>query len=109
MGLANDKSIAWGIAQALHDQGADIGVTYVGAPMAKRVGPLAQSINAPIVMDCDVGDPAAVAEMMQTVKDTWGHLDFIVHAIGFSDKSGTAKPCCAGARRTGRPQHTLAA
>ncbi len=87
MGLANDKSIAWGIAQALHTHGADIGVTYVGAPMEKRVAPLAEKIGAPIVMDCDVGNPENVDALMQQVKDVWGGLDFIVHAIGFSDKS----------------------
>ncbi|MEM6308140.1 MAG: SDR family oxidoreductase, partial [Pseudomonadota bacterium] len=59
----------------------------VGAPMAKRVGPLAEQIGADIVMDCDVGDPAAVADLMDQVRTTWGGLDFIVHAIGFSDKS----------------------
>ncbi|MGB0799394.1 MAG: enoyl-ACP reductase FabI [Planktomarina sp.] len=87
MGLANDKSIAWGIAEALHAQGAEIGVTYVGEAMKKRVEPLAARINAPIVDECDVGDPASIAALMDKVRDTWGQLDFIVHAIGFSDKS----------------------
>ncbi|MGV6839735.1 MAG: enoyl-ACP reductase FabI [Planktomarina sp.] len=87
MGLANDKSIAWGIAEALHSQGATMGVTYVGAPMAKRVGPLAEKIGAEIVQDCDVGDDTAVAALMDEVREKWGQIDFIVHAIGFSDKS----------------------
>ncbi len=87
MGLANDKSIAWGIAEALHREGAELGFTYVGAAMEKRVVPLAQSVNAAICRDCDVGDAASIAATMADVTDTWGGLDFIVHAIGFSDKS----------------------
>lgn len=87
MGLANDKSIAWGIAEALHAEGAEIGVTYVGEAMKKRVEPLAARINAPIVDECDVGDMASISALMDKVKDTWGQIDFIVHAIGFSDKS----------------------
>ncbi len=87
MGLANDKSIAWGIAEALHDEGADIGVTYVGEAMKKRVLPLAARIDASIVQECDVGDPASIAQLMAETKEKWGEIDFIVHAIGFSDKS----------------------
>ena len=87
MGLANDKSIAWGIAEALHAQGADIGVTYVGDAMKKRVLPLAAQINASIVAECDVGDPASITALMNEAKEQWGQIDFIVHAIGFSDKT----------------------
>ena len=87
MGLANDKSIAWGIAQALHDAGAEIAVTYHGAPMVKRVKPLADKLNAQLVLDCDVSDPASVDTAMLQVKETWENIDFLVHAIGFSDKS----------------------
>lgn len=87
MGLANDKSIAWGIAQALHSAGAEIAVTYHGAPMLKRVTPLAEQLNAPIVLDCDVSDAASVAQAKDEVAKLWGSIDFIVHAIGFSDKS----------------------
>lgn len=87
MGLANDKSIAWGIAQALHQHGAQIAISYHGAPMLKRVTPLAEQVGAPIVAECDASDPNSVAELMKTISDTWGGIDFIVHAIGFSDKS----------------------
>jgi hypothetical protein len=87
MGLANDKSIAWGIAEALHAEGAEIGVTYVGEAMKKRVLPLAEQLNAAIVAECDAGDPDSIAALMIEAKDTWGKIDFIVHAIGFSDKS----------------------
>ena len=87
MGLANDKSIAWGIAEALHAEGAEIGITYVGNPMKKRVWPLAKRISASIISECDVGDPASIAALMDEVKSVWSNIDFIVHAIGFSDKS----------------------
>ena len=87
MGLANDKSIAWGIAESLHAEGADIGVTYVGDAMKKRVLPLAAQINASIIEECDVGDPTSIAELMAVAKEKWDKIDFIVHAIGFSDKS----------------------
>ena len=87
MGLANDKSIAWGIAESLHAEGADIGVTYVGDAMKKRVLPLAAQIDASIIEECDVGDPTSIAELMAVAKEKWDKIDFIVHAIGFSDKS----------------------
>ena len=87
MGLANDKSIAWGIAEALQAEGAQIGVTYVGDAMKKRVLPLAEQLNATIVAECDAGDPASIAALMKQAKEAWGQIDFIVHAIGFSDKS----------------------
>ena len=87
MGLANDKSIAWGIAEALHAEGAEIGVTYVGEAMKKRVLPLAEQLNAAILAECDAGDPESIAALMTVAKDTWGQVDFIVHAIGISDKS----------------------
>ena len=87
MGLANDKSIAWGIAEALQAEGAQIGVTYVGDAMKKRVLPLAEQLTATIVAECDAGDPASIAALMKQAKEAWGQIDFIVHAIGFSDKS----------------------
>lgn len=87
MGLANDKSIAWGIAQALRAAGAEIAVTYHGAPMAKRVGPLAEQLGSPLVAECDASDPASVDALMTQVGKLWDGIDFLVHAIGFSDKS----------------------
>ncbi|MEM1233911.1 MAG: SDR family oxidoreductase [Pseudomonadota bacterium] len=87
MGLANDKSIAWGIAQALKGAGADIALSYHGAAMEKRVTPLAEQLGSPLVMECDVGDRFSIDAAMAQVKDLWGSIDFIVHAIGFSDKT----------------------
>lgn len=87
MGLANDKSIAWGIAQTLREAGAEIAVSYHGAAMEKRVKPLAKELGSPLVMECDVGDRASIEAAMAQIKDLWGGIDFIVHAIGFSDKS----------------------
>lgn len=87
MGLANDKSIAWGIAEALHAEGAEIGFTYMGAAMEKRVLPLAEKIGCDFIHDCDVGDPDQIAQLVADTQAKWGQIDFIVHAIGFSDKS----------------------
>ena len=86
MGLANDKSIAWGIAGALADQGAELAFSYQGEALKKRVGPLAAQLGSDIVLPCDVADMASVDELFSALKDRWGGLDFVVHAIGFSDK-----------------------
>ncbi|WP_245883753.1 enoyl-ACP reductase FabI [Hasllibacter halocynthiae] len=86
MGLANDKSIAWGIAQALHAQGARLAISHQGGPLEKRVRPLAESVGA-TTHECDVGDGASLDALFAELKDQWGGLDFVVHAIGFSDKS----------------------
>ncbi|MGR3468578.1 MAG: SDR family oxidoreductase [Shimia sp.] len=87
MGLANDKSIAWGIARALRDAGAEIAVSYHGEAMKKRVLPLAERLEAPLVVDCDVSDPASLDACLRQVGEQWDGIDFLVHAIGFSDKS----------------------
>jgi enoyl-[acyl-carrier protein] reductase I len=87
MGLANDKSIAWGIAQALHEAGADLALTYQGAPFRKRVAPLAEQVGCTHLVDCDVTDEASIDAAFAGLADAWGGLDFYVHAIGFSDKS----------------------
>jgi len=87
MGLANDKSMAWGIAQALHDAGAEMAVTYVGEAMKKRAVPLAEKLGCEIVMECDVGDDASIDALFSEIEAKWGKIDFLVHAIGFSDKS----------------------
>ncbi|MEM8629769.1 MAG: enoyl-ACP reductase FabI [Pseudomonadota bacterium] len=87
MGLANDKSIAWGIAKAVADQGAELAFSYQGEALLKRVGPLAQRLGSDIVVPCDVGDEASMDALFATLKDRWGSLDFVVHAIGFSDKN----------------------
>jgi enoyl-[acyl-carrier protein] reductase I len=87
MGVANDHSIAWGIAKALAAQGAELAFTYQGDALGKRVKPLAQSLNAELVLPCDVEDIASVDAVFATLKEKWGSLDFLVHAIGFSDKN----------------------
>ncbi|SHI68645.1 enoyl-ACP reductase FabI [Wenxinia saemankumensis] len=87
MGLANDKSIAWGIARALAEQGAELAFSYQGEALKKRVDPLAQQLGSDIVLPCDVSDMDSVDALFSDLKDRWGSLDFIVHAIGFSDKN----------------------
>ncbi len=87
MGLANDKSIAWGIAKALADQGAELAFSYQGEALKKRVGPLAERLGSDIVLPCDVSDGASIDELFTTLGEKWGTLDFVVHAIGFSDKN----------------------
>ncbi len=87
MGLANDKSIAWGIAKALADAGAELAFSYQGDAVLKRVTPLAQSLGSDIIVPCDVSDEASMDALFATLEEKWGKLDFIVHAIGFSDKT----------------------
>jgi enoyl-[acyl-carrier protein] reductase I len=87
MGVANDHSIAWGIAKALHTQGAELAFTYQGDALGKRVKPLAESLNADLILPCDVEDIASVDATFSAIKEKWGRLDFLVHAIGFSDKN----------------------
>ncbi|KIN72901.1 enoyl-ACP reductase FabI [Sulfitobacter guttiformis] len=87
MGLANDKSIAWGIAKQLADAGAELAFSYQGDALKKRVDPLAASLGSDIVLPCDVGDEASIDALFDGLKERWDSLDFIVHAIGFSDKN----------------------
>jgi enoyl-[acyl-carrier protein] reductase I len=92
MGVANDHSIAWGIAKTLHAHGAELAFTYQGDALGKRVKPLAQSLNTQssntnLVLPCDVEDIASVDAVFKTLTEKWGALDFLVHAIGFSDKN----------------------
>lgn len=87
MGLANDKSIAWGIARALAGAGAELAFSYQGEALKKRVDPLAAELGSSLVLPCDVGDEASMDALFATLADTWGKLDFVVHAIGFSDKN----------------------
>jgi enoyl-[acyl-carrier protein] reductase I len=86
MGLANDKSIAWGIAKACADAGAELAFSYQGDALKKRVEPLAASVGSDIVLPCDVGDEASIDALFEALEARWGKLDFVVHAIGFSDK-----------------------
>ena len=87
MGVANDKSIAWGIAQACHDAGAALAFTYQGEALGKRVQPLAASVGSDIVLPCDVTDEASLDAVFAALAERWRTLDFLVHAIGFSDKN----------------------
>lgn len=87
MGLANDKSIAWGIAKACAEAGAELAFSYQGDALKKRVLPLAEQLGSDIVLPCDVSDEASMDELFVALEEKWGKLDFVVHAIGFSDKS----------------------
>ncbi|WP_170557144.1 enoyl-ACP reductase FabI [Ruegeria atlantica] len=87
MGLANDKSIAWGIARALSDSGAELAFSYQGDALKKRVDPLAAQLGSEIVLPCDVSDEESIDSLFSALEEKWGKLDFVVHAIGFSDKN----------------------
>jgi enoyl-[acyl-carrier protein] reductase I len=87
MGVANDHSIAWGIAKALAAQGAELAFTYQGEALGKRVKPLAQSLGVELILPCDVESLASVDQVFETLRSKWGRLDFLVHAIAFSDKN----------------------
>lgn len=87
MGVANDHSIAWGIAKRLAEHGAELAFTYQGEAFGRRVKPLAEKVGASLVLPCDVEDSASVEAVFSSLRDAWGTLDFVVHAIGFSDKN----------------------
>ena len=87
MGLANDKSLAWGISKKLAEQGAELAFSYQGEALQKRVGPLAEQLGSDFLFDCDVSDMAALDRAFETLKQRWETIDFVVHAIGFSDKN----------------------
>ena len=87
MGLANDRSLAWGIAKALGEQGAELAFSYQGDALEKRVRPLAQELGSDLLIDCDVSDMHALDKAFAELKQKWETLDFVVHAIGFSDKN----------------------
>jgi enoyl-[acyl-carrier protein] reductase I len=86
MGVANDRSIAWGIASAVHAQGGQLAFTYQGDALEKRVRPLAESIGSDIVLPCDVTDDASIDAVFETIAEKWQGLDFVVHAIAYADK-----------------------
>lgn len=87
MGVANDRSISWGIAKACADAGAELAFTYQGEALEKRVRPLAESIGSTMMMPCDVTDDASVDATFKMIEDEWGSIDFVVHGIAFSDKN----------------------
>ena len=86
MGVANNRSIAWGIAKACRAQGAELAFTYQGDALKKRVEPLAEEVDGIVVGHCDVSEPSTIDAVFEAVKASWGTLDFVVHAIAFSDK-----------------------
>lgn len=86
LGVANDKSIAWSIAQAFHQEGADIALTYAGEPFEKRVKPLAESIGANVLLQCDVRDDNEIATAFNNLATYWGSLDILVHSIAYANK-----------------------
>ncbi len=87
MGLANDKSLAWGIAKQLSEQGAELAFSYQGNALGKRVKPLAEKLGSDFTFECDVSDMDALDGAFATLKERWDTIDFVVHAIGFSDKN----------------------
>ncbi len=87
MGLANEKSIAWGIAQACFEAGADMAFSYQGEALKKRVDPLAEKVGSDFLIECDVSDNSSILKLFAEIEKEWGQLDFLVHAIGFSDKT----------------------
>ncbi|TFU03916.1 enoyl-[acyl-carrier-protein] reductase FabI [Polymorphobacter arshaanensis] len=87
MGVANDRSLAWGIAQAVAAQGGEIAFSFQGEALEKRVRPLAESLGADFLIECDVADPASMDAAFATLAARWPTIDFVVHAIGFSDKN----------------------
>lgn len=86
MGLANDRSIAYGIAQSCHAQGAKLGFTYQGEVLMKRVQPIAEAMNSDLVLECDVANEASLDATFEAVAEQWGSLDFIIHSIAFSNR-----------------------
>ena len=87
MGVANERSIAWGIAQKLSESGAELAFTYLGDALKKRVIPLAEKLNSNLTFSCDVEKKDEVIKLFEDIKSRWGQIDFVVHAIAFSDKS----------------------
>ena len=86
MGVANERSLAWGAAKALHAHGAEVAYTYQGDALLKRVTPLAERTGSDLVLPCDVTNPASIDATFATLKQEWGKLDFLIHAIAYSDK-----------------------
>ena len=87
MGVANDKSIAWGIAKSCYEHGAEIGYSYQGEVLEKRVKPLAEETKSKLVLQCDVSSDESIEKTFDEIKKSWGHIDFLVHAIAFADKN----------------------
>ena len=91
-GVANDKSIAWGIAQQLKEAGAELAFTYLNASLEKRVRPLAESLDSKIILPCDVGSDADIQAVFDTLEKEWGTIDFVVHAVAFANREDLKNP-----------------
>ena len=94
MGVANDRSIAWGIARVLHGQGAELAFSYQGGAFGRRAVPLAQGIGASIIEEADVEDLPSIKRVFEVIRKKWGSLDFVVHALAFSDRNELTRPLC---------------
>ncbi|MCB0336549.1 MAG: SDR family oxidoreductase, partial [Bdellovibrionales bacterium] len=92
LGVANQKSIAWGISEALHKQGAELGFTYLNEALEKRVRPLAEQIGCETVLPCDVQSDEDLDNLFSELKSRWGKIDGIVHSVAFADKEDLANP-----------------
>ena len=90
MGVANERSIAWGIAKKLSESGAELAFTYLGDALKKRVTPLAESINSKFLLNCNVESKEDIVKTFEEIKTKWSQLDFVVHAIAFSDRAELA-------------------
>lgn len=91
-GVANDMSIAWGVARMLHEQGASLAFTYLNGALEKRVRPLAESLDAELILSCDVSDDAQIEATFAEVEQRWGKLDFMVHSVAFANREDLKKP-----------------
>ena len=91
-GVANDKSIAWGVAKQLHAHGAELAFTYLNEALEKRVRPLAESVGSNIILQCDVGSDQEISSVFETLREQWGKIDFIVHAVAFANREDLKNP-----------------
>lgn len=91
-GVANDKSIAWGVAQQLHEAGAELAFTYLNEALEKRVRPLAESLDSKIILPCDVGTDEEIEAVFKELEKQWGTIDFVVHAVAFANREDLKKP-----------------
>jgi len=98
LGLANNKSIAWGVAQACHREGAELGFNYLGEQLEKRVRPLAEEVDATLIESMDVGDDAEMDVFFAKVEEKWGKMDFLVHSIAFANKDALRNPFSQASR-----------
>ena len=98
LGLANNKSIAWGVAQACHREGAELGFNYLGEQLEKRVRPLAEQVNATLIESMDVGEDAEMDAFFKKVEEKWGKIDFLIHSIAFANKDALRNPFSQASR-----------